>query len=286
MFGLGHGHSLSLAASRPLSVPFVGVLDGYKLGLLAAWSVWRRLFASYTGALLRVRRSTDNVEMDIGYTVAGFLDVTALLAFLGGASGYVHVIYAQDGSGLDYVQDVTGYQRQIVNAGTLNTLDGVATAEATGNQGYATAVFSTYTGTVMSCFVRAAISSSRMYDRVLSFTKNGGPDYEAARFIAVARDNYSATVMGFSGSILDSLSVTYEASFVASSILDGSNHTLRIGAASATAAFSGALDINQAYLGNQGDTMASGPGSCWSEAAVYLADKTADESAIRGVMTV
>lgn len=268
-------------------MPFVGVLDGYKLGLLAAWSVWRRLFASYTGALLRVRRSTDNVEMDIGYTVAGFLDVTALLAFLGGASGYVHVIYAQDGSGLDYVQDVTGYQRQIVNAGTLNTLDGVATAKATGNQGYTTAIFpSTYTGTVISCFVRASITSNAAYDRVLSFGKNGGPDYGAGKFIATARNNATETIIGFSGSVLSEMPMTFGTSFVASSILDGANHTLRTAAGNSSVSFSGALDINQAYLGNQGDAIVSGTGSCWSEAAVYLADKTADESAIRGVMTV
>lgn len=47
----------------------------------SAWSV-RRLTASYTGPAIRIRRSQDSVETDIGFTSSGDLDTAAIQTFL------------------------------------------------------------------------------------------------------------------------------------------------------------------------------------------------------------
>jgi hypothetical protein len=56
------------------------ILDG--LNSAAAYSL-RKLRSAYTGPAIRVRRSSDNAELNIGFTANGDLDTTALLAHVG-----------------------------------------------------------------------------------------------------------------------------------------------------------------------------------------------------------
>jgi hypothetical protein len=88
-----------------------------------AWFSPFRGRASYTGAAMRVRRSSDNAEQDIGF-VAGRLDTGALLAFCGAGDGLVTTIYEQVGGTAHAVQAVAGSQPAIVTAGVLETLGG------------------------------------------------------------------------------------------------------------------------------------------------------------------
>ena len=96
---------------------FTSVLDGLPAAA-AAFSV-RRLASSYTGPLLRVRRSSDNAQQDIGTTVGGTLDTTTLASFCSSTSCFVSVWYDQSGNGQDAVQSVAATQPRIVNAGAL-----------------------------------------------------------------------------------------------------------------------------------------------------------------------
>lgn len=59
---------------------FTGLLDTYT-GAAAAYSV-RKLSSTYTGDALRVRRSSDDTEQDIGFDGEGNLDTTALTTFV------------------------------------------------------------------------------------------------------------------------------------------------------------------------------------------------------------
>ena len=98
---------------------FVGLLDLYP-SAAAAYSV-RKLRTAYTGSAIRVRR-TDLTESDIGFTSAGNLDTTALLAFTGtGAldNGFITTWYDQSGNGRDATQTTAINQPQIVNSGSL-----------------------------------------------------------------------------------------------------------------------------------------------------------------------
>ena len=99
------------------------LLDTYP-GAVAAYSL-RILKTGATNAI-RVRRSSDNLEQDIGF-VDGELDTVSLLAFVGTAVtdyGYVKIFYDQSGNSNDATQTNLAYQRRIVNAGTVETLNG------------------------------------------------------------------------------------------------------------------------------------------------------------------
>lgn len=92
-----------------------------ELGLTcsSAYSV-RKIVSGYSGSCIRVRRSFDNVEQDIGF-VNNLLDTASLLSFIGVNSGYIAKWYDQSGNARDAVQSTTSAQPRIVNAGTLET---------------------------------------------------------------------------------------------------------------------------------------------------------------------
>ena len=81
------------------------------------------LIGGYTGALVRVRRSSDNTEQDIGQGSGGLLDTSGLLSFCGAGSGFVRTLYGQVGVD-DLEQATTTAQPMIVNSGSLVTLGG------------------------------------------------------------------------------------------------------------------------------------------------------------------
>lgn len=99
-----------------------GLLNTYS-GAAAAYSL-RNLSSTYTGALIRVRRSSDNAELDIYGTYQGNLDTATLLSFVGSGSGYVTTWYDQSGNGRNATQATAASQPRIVNAGVLETQNG------------------------------------------------------------------------------------------------------------------------------------------------------------------
>jgi hypothetical protein len=93
---------------------FVGLLDLYP-NAAAAWSL-RKLRSDYTGACIRVRRSSDNAEQDIGF-MNNVLDTATLLAFVGGGNGFVTTLY---GTNYNQFSNTLTTQPQIVTNGVLN----------------------------------------------------------------------------------------------------------------------------------------------------------------------
>jgi hypothetical protein len=84
-----------------------------KSSVTVAYSL-RKMNPSYTGALVKVRRSTDNVENDFfgSETVSVLTNSvgTTLSAWLGVANGHVSVWYDQSGAGRNATQTTTSYQ--------------------------------------------------------------------------------------------------------------------------------------------------------------------------------
>ncbi len=78
---LGLGLGVNSITSQKIGAGFTGILDEYS-GAAAAYSV-RRLSSTYTDGLIRVRRSSDDTEQDIGFDANGDLDTTALTTFVG-----------------------------------------------------------------------------------------------------------------------------------------------------------------------------------------------------------
>lgn len=94
-----------------------GLLDTYS-GAAAAYSM-RRLSSTYTGACLKVERSTDGTTKDIGFDEAGNLDVLTLLEFVGTGDGRIHTWFDQSGNGNDATQTTDADQPLIVSSGSL-----------------------------------------------------------------------------------------------------------------------------------------------------------------------
>ncbi|MEI7601285.1 MAG: arabinofuranosidase catalytic domain-containing protein [Aestuariivirga sp.] len=111
------------AAKTVASTPsFTGVLDSLPASA-AAFSV-RRLRSGYSGSLLRVRRSSDNTEQNIGFTIGGHIDTAALTGFCGSNSCFISTWYDQSGNGRNAVQATAANQPRIVNAGSVDMAGG------------------------------------------------------------------------------------------------------------------------------------------------------------------
>jgi len=93
------------------------LLDTYS-GAAAAYSL-RKLSSSYSGSAIRVRRSSDNTEQDIGFNVFGELDTVSLLAFAGAGDAFVKTWYCQSGNSNDATQTTTANQPKIVSSGAV-----------------------------------------------------------------------------------------------------------------------------------------------------------------------
>ena len=79
-----------------------------------------KLNSTYTGNCIRVRRTSDNAEMEIGFS-GNFLDIATLLTFASGSSCRVVKWYSQEISGLFASQATATSQPLIVNAGVMVT---------------------------------------------------------------------------------------------------------------------------------------------------------------------
>ena len=106
-----------------------GLATGVFATPAAAYSTRIPAGSIYTGPLIRVRRSSDNTQLDINAVATPdangdrFLDTTALLAFVGAGNGFVVTWYDQV-SGRNYTQATNANQPRIVNAGVVDTLSG------------------------------------------------------------------------------------------------------------------------------------------------------------------
>jgi hypothetical protein len=120
-FNLGGGNSIRFATGTSAPMPAPYLLDSYPA--TAAFSV--RKLSSTATLCMRVRRSSDNAEQDIGF-VGDNLDTASLLSFVGAANGFVTKWYNQGTGGITYdtSQTTASNQPRIVNSGNLETDNG------------------------------------------------------------------------------------------------------------------------------------------------------------------
>jgi hypothetical protein len=68
---------------------------------------------------IRVRRSSDNSELDIGF-VSNIIDTYSMISFASGGSCYVATLYDQSGNNIHAYQSNTDKQPRIINSGTFD----------------------------------------------------------------------------------------------------------------------------------------------------------------------
>jgi hypothetical protein len=110
--GISKGSSITLASNPATPL----LLDTYP-NAAVAYSL-RKLRTAYSGSAIRVRRSSDSTEQDIGF-VGNVLDTASLLIFCGVGNGFVRTWYDQSGNGRDADQSTPANQAQIVSNGSL-----------------------------------------------------------------------------------------------------------------------------------------------------------------------
>lgn len=154
------GLNLGIIASSRSSAPSAALLLDTYPGAAAAYSL-RKLRTAYTGAAIRVRRSSDNTETDIGFNGGGGLDTTALTTFIGANNGFVTKWYDQSGNTRDATQSTTTSQPKIVSSGVINL------------QGTKPAIL--FDGSTNSLFFSPALSVSAMSNFSIFRNTKGGP---------------------------------------------------------------------------------------------------------------
>jgi len=100
--------------------PYTPILDTYS-GATAAYSL-RKLSSTYTGSAIRVQRSSDSTQQDIGF-VDNELDVASLNSFVGAGTGTVVTWYDQSGNNYDCIKNGSVGTPDIIVAGTTQTLN-------------------------------------------------------------------------------------------------------------------------------------------------------------------
>ena len=109
---------------------FTGLLDTYS-GAAAAYSL-RLLRTDYQGSAIRVRRSDDNEEQDIGFR-NNDLDTSTLESFSLGSDCFVVTWYDQSGNAHNATTSVASEQPKIVSSGTTITQNGKPCIDFDGN---------------------------------------------------------------------------------------------------------------------------------------------------------
>jgi hypothetical protein len=116
---IGSGAALGFGGIRTSSQSSTPLLLDLYPDASAAYSV-RKLRSDYSGSALRVRRSSDNAEQDIGF-VSEDLDTASMLTFVGANDGFVVTWYDQSGNANNATNSTAANQPQIVAGGVLIT---------------------------------------------------------------------------------------------------------------------------------------------------------------------
>lgn len=97
--------------------PAVEYLNDLSPAPVVAWSLRRVI--SGASLSIRVRRSSDNAQQDIGFS-GDELDVSSLLSFAGAGNAFIVQFYDQTGGGIHLAQSTAARQPRIVNAGSYD----------------------------------------------------------------------------------------------------------------------------------------------------------------------
>ncbi len=160
---------VSVQSRQPAAVAY---LDDLGPRPRIAYSL-NKLISTSTLAI-RVRRSSDNAELDIGFTGKA-LDTAALLTFAGASSAFVTTFYDQTATGINLVQASAAAQPRIVNAGVF---DGAAIFD--GSNDWMSAPSVPYGAGYAAAYMKAAM-----------------PNMSAGRIILESSPNYNSAAGTF-----------------------------------------------------------------------------------------
>jgi len=99
------------------------LVDDYSTGLAQACAV-NLLSSTYVGSCIRIRRASDNGEVDIGFN-GNWLDEADIATHCGVSEGFIVKVYDQSGNGYDMTQTSHSLQYQIWDGSAVNKTGGL-----------------------------------------------------------------------------------------------------------------------------------------------------------------
>lgn len=260
------------------------LLDSYPTAA-AAFSL-RKLNTNYTGSAIRIRRSSDNAETNIGFS-GRYLDKGAISTFAAGSSAFVTTWYDQSGNARNAVQASAANQPRIVNSGVIDTLNGLPTTYFNGTStGMSFTPNMSGSNAVSTFSFTQKGTSSSANRRLLSFVSNAGGDYNSLQsFIIIYNSNSVSNQRNNTGPSLAMNYTTVQSPALLTTIISGSingmayNNTTLTTAATTNVAFN---SPTTAYIGT------SPSSEYWdgfiSEMVIYYNNQTSNRSGINDNM--
>ena len=153
------------------------LLDTYG-GAAAAYSL-RKLSSTYSGNAIRVRRSSDNTEQNIGFDVNGNLDEAALTSFVGAGNGFVTKFYDQSGNSYNLEQTTAANQPKIVSSGTVNKINSKPSLNFDGSNDALAVTDNSilHSSALKSCFYVSYLNSTGYNNAIASKSYNSDGGY-------------------------------------------------------------------------------------------------------------
>lgn len=125
----------------------------------------RKLRAAYSGNAIRVRRSSDNTEQDIGFT-GNNLNTSALTTFVGAGNAFVVTWYDQSGNANNATMSTQANQPQIVSSGSVILTNGKPSVNFDGTNdslNLSSSLTFANTGSLISFVGKRASAGDRLY---------------------------------------------------------------------------------------------------------------------------
>lgn len=258
------------------------ILDDYS-GAYVALSL-RLLDCNYAGSAIRVRRSSDNAEQDIGF-VSNYLDTAGMKTFVGANNGLVVTWYDQSGNGQNATQPTSSYQPAIITSGNINYDTGWPAILFDGSDDVLVASITTVSTTEISSFSvfnkTAAGGASNTYSRISILKVSGSYDYFSTGWpiVNIAMPNVSS----YKEAVSALTSWTANTTYLGYARLSGSTVYITANGASevSTGGATNAISSNQFNVGADEILSDSYLNGYVTETILYISNQSSNSAGIR-----
>ena len=262
------------------------LLDLYGTDILAAYSL-RKLSSTYSGDAVRVRRTSDNAEQDIGFDGNGDLDTSSLTTFLGSDDGFLAKWYDQSGNSRDGSQTNSSRQIKIATAGTIETKNSLPTTQGANNLHLNISNFPTTSQPItgFEVFARYSAGGSGTKATWISLVNsNNFIRFDFKRFVRVGvLSKFSSTQINAQGATAHGDTDLH----VVTRMMNGASSVVRVDQVAEGRSGGGDWVVTGAQMGSDttiGRNSTSAYNGQLSELLIFGADKTSDFTGIEDNM--
>jgi hypothetical protein len=249
-----------------------GLLDLYPSALVAY--SFRRLRDAYSGSAVRIRRESDDVELDVGFDGSGNFDEATAAAHIGSSNGFIVTWYDQSGNANNVTEATEAEQPLYLESG----INGLPTARfASGAQMSVGSI--AFTGTDVSAAILLRADDDAATNLRILVIDATGTDFTAPSILLFSTSGSGGAVIRSysSGELSATSTLTDEQVYTLMSIADGANHTMYTdGVAGTPAAFSSTIGDGSSTIYIGLTPTAGNFISEYSEVIIWPSDQTAN----------